>query len=125
MNTILLVDDHHALRTVFAEILRQRGHMVLEAGTRADVEHLTDRHPDPIDLAVIEAVLSTDNGIELAKRIGIRHPNARILFVSEDEPHELRMHGLLPSGAAFLRKPFSAEEFCNRTESLLGTPATR
>lgn len=125
MNTVLLVDDHHAFRTVFSEILRQNGYTVLEAGTRADVEHLTDQHPGPIDLAVIEAVLSTDNGVELAKRLRARHPSARVLFVSEDEPEKLRTHGLLPLGAPFLRKPFPAEEFCERIEELLSAPASR
>jgi DNA-binding response OmpR family regulator len=125
MNTILLVDDHHAFRTVFSEILRQRGYMVLEAGARADVEHLTDQHPGPIDLAVIEAVLSTDNGAELAKRVAIHHPRAKILFISEQAPEALRMSGLLPVGSQFLGKPFGAEEFCSRVEELLAAPASR
>lgn len=125
MSTILFVDDHHAFRTVFSEILRQRGSTVLEAGTRADVKHLTDQHPEPIDLAVIEAVLSTDNGVELARRVAIHHPRAKILFISEDAPAALRKSGLLPVGAPFLAKPFGAEEFCNRVEELLTAPASR
>ena len=37
MGTILFVDDHHAFRTVFGEVLRLKGYTVLEAGTTATV----------------------------------------------------------------------------------------
>jgi len=32
MSTILFVDDHHAFRTVFGEVLRLKFYTVLEAG---------------------------------------------------------------------------------------------
>jgi DNA-binding response OmpR family regulator len=76
-------------------------------------------------LAVIEAVLSTDNGVELARRVAIHHPRARILSISEEAPAALRRSGLLLVGAPFLGKPFGAEEFCSRVEELLAAPASR
>ncbi|HJT89200.1 MAG TPA: response regulator [Bryobacteraceae bacterium] len=119
MSTILLVDDHHALRTVFGEILRWKGHTVLEAGTAADVEHLAAQHAGSIDCSVIEAVLSTGNGVEIEKRIRSRHPHSKVLFISERHADELKLHGLLPPGGRFLRKPFAADEFTQAVEDAL------
>ena len=79
MTTILLVDDHHAFRTVFGEVLRVKGYSVLEAGTIADVHHLVEHHAGAIDLLVVEAVLTTTNGVEVAHRVRVRYPKLHVL----------------------------------------------
>jgi two-component system, cell cycle sensor histidine kinase and response regulator CckA len=123
VNTILFVDDHHASRTVFGEVLRLKGYEVMEAGTTADVDHIVQHHFGPIDLLVVEAVLTTTNGIEVANRLHARYPELRVLYVSEERAHELSAHGQLPAGAHFLQKPFGAEDLCSKVEESLGTKA--
>jgi two-component system, cell cycle sensor histidine kinase and response regulator CckA len=123
VRTILLVDDHRAFRTVFGEVLRAEGYTVLEAGTVSDVDHLVQHHPGPIGLLVVEALLSTTNGVEVARRLQARYPQLQVLYMSEERPGELSVHHELPSGAPFLRKPFTAEELCEKVEELLGTRA--
>jgi DNA-binding response OmpR family regulator len=113
VSTILFIDDYHSLRTVFAETLRSAGHMVLEAGTLPDAEYLLKRQPGAIDLLIVEAVLTTANGVEVARRLQASHPEMQVLFVSEESGRTLTAEGLLPKGAHFLQKPFD-------TESLLG-----
>jgi response regulator RpfG family c-di-GMP phosphodiesterase len=123
VNTILFVDDHHAARTVFGEVLRLKGYEVMEAGTTADVDHIVQHHFGPIDLLVVEAVLTTTNGIEVANRLHARYPELRILFVSEERAPELSTHGRLPAGTPFLQKPFGAEDLCSKVQELLCTKA--
>jgi two-component system, cell cycle sensor histidine kinase and response regulator CckA len=120
VSTILLVDDHRAFRTVFGEVLRVKGYTVLEAGTVADVDHIVEHHPGPIDLLVVEAVLSTTNGVEVAHRLRSRYPPLHVLYMSEERPCELSAHHELPPGAPFLQKPFTAEDLCEKVEELLG-----
>lgn len=108
MRTILFVDDHHAYRTVFAEVLRNAGHNVLEAGALADAEHLMERHAGPIDLLLAEAILTSASGVKVAKRLQPGHPEMEMLFVSAVTAEELEREGLLPKSAHFLRKGFSA-----------------
>jgi len=122
VSTILFVDDHHAFRTVFAEILRNDGHTVLEAGTTADAEHILERHSGPIDLLIVEAVLTTTNGLEVVQRIQPPHPEMRVLYVSEESAGSLTQERLLPKGARFLHKPFEAEQLMT---ALRGLPAPR
>lgn len=125
MSTILFVDDHHAYRTVFAEILRNAGHTVLEAGALVDAEHLMERHAGPIDLLLAEAVLSTANGIAVARRLQMRNPEMKILFVSVESAEELEEQGLLPKGAHFLRKGCTADVVTGKVRELTGLRTRR
>ena len=118
MSTILFVDDHHAFRTVFGEILRVAGHTVLEAGTVADAQHLIEGHSGVIDFLIAEAVLTTANGLEAAQRLKHAHRHARVLFISEESASSLRKEGLLPEGAPFLQKPFAAEALMSKLQHL-------
>jgi two-component system, cell cycle sensor histidine kinase and response regulator CckA len=120
VSTILFVDDHHAFRTVFGEILRVQGYTVLEAGTTADVDHAVAHHTGPVDLLVVEAVLTTTNGVEVAHRLQARYPQLRVLYISEERADELSAHHELPARAPFLQKPFAAEDLCDKVEELLG-----
>jgi len=124
MGTILFVDDHHAFRTVFGEVLRLKGYTVLEAGTTADVHHIVEHHPTPIDLLVVEAVLTTTNGVEVARGLHLHFPDLPVLYISEERLCELYFHHELPRGASFLRKPFAAEDLCREVEELLGAKVT-
>ena len=119
MATISFVDDHHAFRTVFGEILRLQGHTVLEAGTTADVHHIVERHLGPIDLLVVEAMLTTTNGVEVARHLSDRYPGIPTLYISEECAGHLSEHRELPPSAPFLRKPFAAEDLCGKVEEVL------
>jgi two-component system, cell cycle sensor histidine kinase and response regulator CckA len=123
VNTILFVDDHHAFRTVFGEVLRLKGYTVMEAGTTADVDDIVRHHSGPLDLLVVEAVLTTTNGIEVANRLHARYPELHVLYISEERSLELSAHGQLPAAAPFLQKPFGAEDLCTKVQELLGTKA--
>jgi DNA-binding NtrC family response regulator len=124
VSTILFVDDHHAFRTVFAEILRVAGHSVLEAGTVADAQHLIERHSGAIEFLIAEAVLTTGNGLEITQRLKHAHFHARVLFISEESAIALRKEKLLPAGAPFLQKPFAAEDLMRKLQQL-AKPTTK
>lgn len=123
MKTILFVDDHHAFRTVFGEVLRLKGYTVMEAGTTADVDDIVRHHSERLDLLVVEAVLTTTNGIEVANRLHARYPELHVLYTSVERAHELAANGQLPAGAPFLQKPFDAEDLCSKVQELLCTKA--
>jgi DNA-binding NtrC family response regulator len=125
VSTILFVDDHHAFRTVFAELLRTNGHTVLEAGSITDAEHLLERQSGSIDLLVVEAVLTTTNGIQVVHRFQPSYPKMKVLFISEESAEGLMKEGLLPKRAQFLQKPFEAEELMTKLRLFAGTPRYR
>jgi two-component system, cell cycle sensor histidine kinase and response regulator CckA len=121
VSTILFVDDHHAFRTVFAEILRTAGHTVLEAGTAAEAERVLERNSGPVDLLLVEAVLTTANGLAIVRRIQPRRPEMCVLFVSKQSAEELTKEGLLPHGAHFMQRPLIAQQLTATLRNLLET----
>jgi DNA-binding response OmpR family regulator len=122
MSTILFVDDHHAFRTVLAEVLRNAGHTVLEAATTVDAERVAEHHPEPIDLLVVEAVLTTMNGINVVKRLHARYPGLPVLMISEQPQEKLRANGLLPEGSLFLSKYAGAEQLTSTVREARALP---
>ena len=123
MTTILFVDDHHAFRRVFAEILRNAGYRVLEAATMADLENVLERDPGPIHVSIVESVLTTTNGSHVATRLREPYPNLPVIFVSDYPPGELLRRGLLPEGAPFVSKHAGAEELTRKVEDLVSADA--
>ena len=120
MGTIFFVDDHHAFRTVFAEILRLKGYTVFEAATPDDVHRLLERHSGSLDLLLIEAVLTTTNGVAVARQLSSRYPAVGVLYISEERASDLIVHRELPVDAPFLQKPFDAETLYGKVEEFLG-----
>ena len=120
VSTILFVDDHHAVRTVFAETLRSAGHMVLEAGTLADADTCFERQRGAIDLLIVEAVLTTTNGLEIAERLPIGTIRTCGCFVCIRGVRKKLICGRpVAERRAFLQEPFAAEVLIGRLQQLL------
>jgi two-component system, cell cycle sensor histidine kinase and response regulator CckA len=120
VSTILFVDDHHAFRTVFAEVLRNAGYTVLEAATAAEAAHVCGQYKGSIDVLIAEAVLlTTANGLAVLRRVEPSHPEIRVLFISEESADRMRQEGLLPDGTYFLQKPFESARLLGALRELL------
>jgi signal transduction histidine kinase/CheY-like chemotaxis protein len=107
--TILLVDDEEVVRRSFARLLRQAGHLVVEAadGVKA-VETYRQAFPRP-NLVILDLDMPVLSGEETQDRLLEVDPLVRILFVSgHDEPsRESAVHARGALG--FLRKPCKAQ----------------
>ena len=104
--TVLVVEDEHAVRGVTVRLLRGLGYRVLEAASGREALALAERHDGPLDLLVTDVNMPGMGGPELASRLLALRPETPVLFVSgrQDElslgDHE----------AAFLQKPFSTKD---------------
>jgi len=108
--TILLVEDEHALREVAARTLRGAGYEVLLAADGAAALELARAHPGPIQLMVSDVVMPGMQGKELAGRLAVSRPGTRVLYVSGYARPVLASRGTLEPGVALLTKPFSRDE---------------
>jgi DNA-binding NtrC family response regulator len=113
MKSVLFLDEEHALRTVFSEVLRNEGFEVLEAADMAQAVQACDEYGKPIDLSII----STIDGMSAAKRLAETHPHMRILLIGHPEwkPKVRRLRGLNPP---WLQKPFTSEELLEAVHRL-------
>jgi len=117
---ILLVDDEEVVRRSFARLLRQAGHLVLEAtdGVKA-VETYRQAYPRP-HLVILDLDMPILSGEETQDRLLKVDPNVRILFVSgHDEPtRESAVHARGALG--FLRKPCKVQLLLGAVAEALG-----
>jgi PAS domain S-box-containing protein len=117
--TVLLVEDAHALRELARELLEAGGYTVLEAANGADAISLAEKHPGPIHLLLSDVVMPGMNGPELAGKIIGARPDTKVLYMSGYTGDALPVQELLNSGAALLHKPFTGLSLATKVREVL------
>ncbi len=117
--TILLIEDDEAVRTIGSRTLERSGYTVLSAHDGADALRIAATHPGSIDLVVTDVVMPGMRGPELAVRLRAQRPNLRVLFVSGY--FEVPRSGAEIGQAEdeFLAKPFAPAELVRRVRTIL------
>ena len=119
--TVLVVEDEHAVRTLEAEVLAGHGYRVLVAGDAQEALALEERCEESIALLVTDVVMPGRSGRELAREFVRRRPGTRVLFVSGYTNDAFAGGGLLEAGSCFLQKPFSPESLARTVRDVLDT----
>ncbi|MEN3275802.1 MAG: hypothetical protein V7631_1592 [Massilia sp.] len=121
---ILLVDDEAALRQILAEVLREAGHTVFEAGDAATALAKL-RHVDAVDLLVTDVGLPGGvNGRQLADTVRGASPATRVLFITGYAESTVLNKESLDEDMQILTKPFALAEFRARVDGIVaGMPA--
>ena len=104
--TILVVEDEEALRTLLCRFFRLYGYNVLEARHGGEALLLCERHPGPIHLMVTDVVMPQMSGKELADRLAPLHPEMMVVFMSGYTDSDLSGYGAPDSSQRFISKPF-------------------
>jgi two-component system cell cycle sensor histidine kinase/response regulator CckA len=115
--TILLVEDELALRTVTAEFLKSRGYVVLPAADAAAALKLSESQDTKIDLLLTDLVMPGLGGAELAHTITERHHGIGVIYMSGFTEDTLREE--LKQGSVLLQKPFSLLTLANTIRKVL------
>ena len=117
--TILLVDDDSAVRSIAKIVLEGAGYVVIEAsgGEEALAEVLARKLI--VELLVTDVVLLRMSGKELSLKLKEICPNARILYASGYTANVISHHGTLDAGVDFLQKPFSSLELLTKVREIL------
>jgi len=115
--TVLLVEDEHAVRKLTRELLEQEGYRVLEAGDGVEALQVVASHQGPIDLLLTDVVMPRMKGPELADKLQIIKPDLCVLFMSG---HSERSSGALPD---IMVKPFRPETLAKRVRDALDRQA--
>ena len=117
--TILVVEDHADTRRLVDQALRGIGYQVITASGGNEAVTLVKAHPGVIDLLISEVLLWGMTGAELYGQIRQRHQKLRVLFISGYSEEVLQQHGVSPTTAPFLRKPFGATVLVERVRDVL------
>jgi PAS domain S-box-containing protein len=101
--TILLVEDEKALRSMMRNTFQKKGYTVLEAEHGQEALKICADYSGPIHLMVTDMVMPFLGGKELAEKLGPQRPEMKILYMS-GYPGQREA---LDSGTEFLQKPFT------------------
>jgi CheY-like chemotaxis protein len=123
--SILVVEDESAVRTLIGSLLRQQGYDVLEAPHGDEALRMLEHNGASIHLLVTDLVMPRLGGVDLARCVASRQPGVKVLFMSGYSDDALiRREGVL-AGTMFLRKPFTSEALCGKVREVLDQPAPR
>jgi DNA-binding NarL/FixJ family response regulator len=98
MTTLVIVDDHAAVREALAQLLRGDGIQVigLAGDANAGYDLILRRRPE---VAVIDIRIGDDSGIELTKRLLAELPMLRVLLYTGETVNPSVVQRLLATGA--------------------------
>ncbi len=115
--TVLLVEDEEAVRTLTGSILTEFGYRVLEAAGGSEAMEICAAEGGRIDLLLTDLVMPEMWGDELAWRLRSAFPGIRILYLSGygDRRQKRRSSG----DGSFLEKPFTAERLLEKVREAL------
>jgi two-component system, cell cycle sensor histidine kinase and response regulator CckA len=118
--TILVVDDDPDVRTSTKRTLESYGYDVVEAADGVDAIGAFKERSGRISLVLTDVVMWRMGGGELSACLASLYPGTRLLFMSGYREEVLRRQGLLPTGGAFVAKPFEPDALASRVRKLLG-----
>ena len=117
--TVLLVEDEEAVRSLVCRVLRASGYTVLESLNPADALRMAREHPDPIHLLLTDVVMPQMSGREVANHVIVLRPSTKVLFISGYTDDAIVHHGVLDPKTAFLHKPFSPDDLARKVREVL------
>ena len=115
--TILLVEDEPAVRTLVALTLSRAGYNVLEARDGANALVVFDEHAGRIDLLVTDLRMPEMDGTELVGHLRNRSPGLKVLCVSGFPGNGTD----LTITEHYLAKPFSKFDLLDKVRHVLET----
>jgi PAS domain S-box-containing protein len=125
--TILVLEDEPAIRSLMREVLTRRGYFVLDTDSADDALEICAEHAGAIALLVTDVILPKMNGLEVAKRTLELRPEIKVLFTSGYTDSTILHQEILQNPAVLLSKPFTPEALAQKVRDLLdtlGLPAT-
>ncbi len=117
--TVLLVEDEPMILEMTTMMLELQGYRVLPAGKPTEALRLADEHAGEIHLLITDVIMPEMNGRDLAVRLQAGYPRVKCLFMSGYTASVIGPHGVLDEGFAFIQKPFSMSDLCNRVRDVL------
>jgi nitrogen-specific signal transduction histidine kinase len=119
--TVLLVEDEPAVRTLAKAILERHGYTVLVAESGAAALDVVGRDPRPIHALLTDLVMPGMNGRDLASRVAALRPSIKVVIMSGYAADGAK-NPAVDGASGFLSKPFSERVLTAKLREVLDTP---
>jgi DNA-binding NtrC family response regulator len=118
--TLLVVENEAAIKTLVRMALERHGYVVLTAESGSEALHLAAAHKGPIDLLITDVVMPDLRGPELARRLVEQRPDLVTLFMSGYMDNALAEDTTTRRVPVdFIQKPFSPSALAARVREML------
>jgi two-component system, cell cycle sensor histidine kinase and response regulator CckA len=117
--TILLVEDDDAIRTLVARLLRSKGYQVVDAANAGEALLEVENLAGPLHLLLSDIVMPLMSGVKLAMRLRETLPDIKVILMSGYPDSTLSEKERLESGFHFLQKPVDPETLTRTLREIL------
>jgi two-component system cell cycle sensor histidine kinase/response regulator CckA len=121
--TILIVEDEMALRTLLSKFFRLYGYEVLEARDGGEALLICERHQGLIHIMLTDVVMPKMSGRELAERLTPLHPEMQVFYMSGYTDSDLVPFGISEPSKTIIPKPFRPLDLVKKVREFLDTSA--
>jgi CheY-like chemotaxis protein len=118
--TILLVEDEAAVRSLAKKILVRKGYRVLEASDGAIALRIAAGHVGEIDLVLTDVAMPNLGGRGMVEELKELSPDMRVLFMSGYPKEEVFPDRETAKLVPYLQKPFTGEALLVEVRAALG-----
>jgi CheY-like chemotaxis protein len=106
--TILVVEDEPAVRTLVASFLERNGYHVLEAASGLDARTVWQQHKRSVQLLLTDVVMPDGmTGRELAEELQAERPELKVIYTSGYSAELVGGDFPMREGVNFLQKPYN------------------
>jgi PAS domain S-box-containing protein len=105
--TVLLVEDEPAVRTLACRVLRRQGYQVLEAADGLEALRMAEEFSGEIQLVLTDVIMPRMSGSELVSRLMAVRPGIKAVYTSGYTDDGIVRNGTLNPNVAFLQKPYT------------------
>ena len=113
---ILLVEDERRLAAAVKRVLEEEGHVVDHADDGGDA--YAQAKAEEYDVIVLDVMLPTMNGYDIAKRLRANNNLTPILMLTARDSVQDRVQGLDSGADDYLVKPFALAELLARVRAI-------
>jgi two-component system cell cycle sensor histidine kinase/response regulator CckA len=118
--TVLLVEDDRAVRTVVDSLLRRHGYAVLPASGPREALATARRHTGAIDLVLSDVIMPEMSGPEMVTLLAEQYPATRTVYLSGYSADTLVREGLIEPRSRLVQKPVAARDLLQAVRGALG-----
>ncbi|CAB3755191.1 response regulator transcription factor [Paraburkholderia humisilvae] len=119
MTTVMIVDDHPALRLVIRTHLTQVANIadIVEADNGQEAVEMTRQHLP--DLAILDLDIPRINGLDVIPRLRLAHPDIRVMILSGHDTSTFVQRAVRAGAQGFVSKTQDIREIIRGVEAIL------
>ena len=117
--TVLLVEDNDAVRSLISQVMTSKGYRVIEAMDGQDGVEKFREHRDEIALVILDVIMPRKNGGDAYDEIRALKGDVRAIFISGYTGDIIDRQRISEDGANFLLKPILPEKLLTLAREVL------